>query len=138
MDRVSHTAGLVGWEALEARRSCSLRRARPSWRLGGVYGGYRAERKCLPGGGGAGIGRRWRVGGCGGPCLAEAEPLAEIVEAEGIGQGRAGETGAGGVVGVDGLIDDPAGDEEAEDTVDVAGQADEDGEDEEVDDPLAY
>jgi hypothetical protein len=61
--------------------------------------------------------------GCGtrgsgaGPCLAEAETLAEVVEAEGIGQRGAVAAGLGGVVGFNDLIADPTGDEEAEDAV---------------------
>ncbi len=69
------------------------------------------------------------------PGFAEAEALAEIVEAEGVGQGGAVATGAGGVVGLDDLVEDPAGDEEAEDAVFV-GQRDEDREDDQVNDAL--
>ena len=83
----------------------------------------------------------WRsgCGGCGaaavgvGPGFAEAEAFAEIIEAEGVGEGGAIAAGVGGVVGLDDLIADPAGDEEAEDAVFV-GERDEDGEDDEVDD----
>ena len=71
----------------------------------------------------------------GGPGSAEAETLAEVVEAEGIGQGGAVAAGLGGVVGLDDLIADPAGDEEAEDAV-LVGEGDEDGEDDEMNDSL--
>ncbi len=68
-----------------------------------------------------------------GPCFAEAEPLAEIVEAEGIGKRGTVAAGLGGVMRLDDLIADPTCDEEAEDAV-LVGERDEDGEDDEVND----
>ena len=68
-----------------------------------------------------------------GPCFAEAEAFAKIVEAERIGERRAIAAGLGSVVSFDDLIADPTGDEEAEDAV-LVGEGDEDGEDDEVDD----
>ncbi len=97
------------------------------WRIAGGWRGVGAS-------GGVGSDILLGVGaGRAGPCFAEAEALAEVVETEWVRERSAVAAGTSGVVRLDDLIEDPTGDEEAKDTVFV-GEADEDGEDDEMDD----
>jgi hypothetical protein len=72
---------------------------------------------------------------CGGPRPAEAEALAEIIQAEWIRERGAVAASASGVVCLDDLIADPAGDEETEDAV-FMGQRNENSEDDKVNNAL--
>jgi hypothetical protein len=76
--------------------------------------------------------RRW-IAGC--PGFAEAEPVAQIIESEGVRQRGSVTAGPGGLIGLEDLVKDPSGDEEAKDAV-LIHKTDENREDDQVDDSL--